>query len=93
MRLKAGRAATKPDDLLDARALERLFAPLQSASAILIAVSGGPDSMALLHLLARWGVGGGRPRLVAATIDHGLRVEAVEEAALAANSQSRRSGS
>lgn len=85
MRLKAGRAATKPVDLLDDRALERLFAPLQSATAILIAVSGGPDSMALLQLLARWRGGGGRPRLVAATVDHGLRVEAVEEAALAAS--------
>jgi len=84
-----GRRATPepenlPENLLADRALERLFAPLQPATAILVAVSGGPDSMALLHLLARWAAGKERPRLLAATIDHGLRVEAVEEAALVA---------
>jgi tRNA(Ile)-lysidine synthase len=36
--------------------------------------------MALLHLLARWE---GRARLVAATVDHGLRAEAAGEARLA----------
>ena len=64
--------------------LETLFAPLDRASGILAAVSGGPDSMALMHLLARWsGAGRGAPVLVA-TVDHGLRPEAAGEAAFVA---------
>ncbi len=45
-----------------------------------VAVSGGSDSLALLHLLADWG----RAELVAATVDHRLRPEAAEEAAFVA---------
>jgi tRNA(Ile)-lysidine synthase len=78
-------AASRTEDLLEERALERLFAPLGSASAILVAVSGGPDSMALLHLIARWADREGRPRIMVATVDHGLRPEAANEAALVAS--------
>jgi tRNA(Ile)-lysidine synthase len=60
--------------------LQDLFDSLSSATAILAAVSGGPDSMALMHLLARW-AGPGRPPVLVATVDHGLRPEAAEEAA------------
>lgn len=57
-----------------------LFSGLSSFQKVLVAVSGGPDSMALLHLLHRWrGVG-----IAAATVDHGLRAEAREEAELVA---------
>lgn len=45
-----------------------------------VAVSGGPDSMALLYLAAAALPG----RIEAATVDHGLRVEAAAEAALVA---------
>lgn len=44
-----------------------------------VAVSGGSDSLALLHLLNDWrGTGG--PSLRVATVDHGLRPEAGHEA-------------
>ncbi|WP_417672811.1 tRNA lysidine(34) synthetase TilS [Pseudodonghicola sp.] len=44
-----------------------------------IALSGGGDSVALLHLLSRC-FAGSATRLFAATVDHGLRPEAAEEA-------------
>jgi tRNA(Ile)-lysidine synthase len=45
-----------------------------------VAVSGGGDSVALLHVLAGWARDGG-PELSAVTVDHGLRAEAAAEAA------------
>lgn len=56
-----------------------LFRPLASEGALIVAVSGGPDSVALLALLAEW-ASGARRRLLAVTIDHGLRPEAAQEA-------------
>ena len=73
-----------PDDSkspISARDAKRLFADFRSAPALVIAVSGGPDSVALMWLLARWRKALGRgPRLVAVTVDHGLRPEAAAEA-------------
>jgi tRNA(Ile)-lysidine synthase len=58
-----------------------LFADWKSAPAIVLAVSGGPDSIALMWLAARWRRALRRgPRLIAATVDHGLRREAAREA-------------
>ncbi len=73
-----------PDSLLSDEGLERLFGTLSQASGIVAAVSGGPDSMALMHLLARWRAAGPRPPVLVATIDHRLRPEAPEEAAFVA---------
>ena len=44
-----------------------------------IAVSGGGDSMALLHLFARWSAQTGRS-IAAVTVDHGLRQQSRAEA-------------
>lgn len=60
---------------------QQVFAPFAAYPKILIAVSGGPDSMALLWLARQWSLAGGST-IVAATVDHGLRPEAAEEAAL-----------
>jgi tRNA(Ile)-lysidine synthase len=58
-----------------------LFADWKGAPALVLAVSGGPDSVALMWLAARWRKGFVRgPRLIAVTIDHGLRKEAAREA-------------
>ncbi|WP_445502459.1 tRNA lysidine(34) synthetase TilS [Microvirga sp. G4-2] len=76
-------AAPVPDDPLPTIDPEQLFSSLSHATGILAAVSGGPDSMAMMHLLARWGLERRIPIFVA-TVDHGLRPEAAEEAAFVA---------
>jgi tRNA(Ile)-lysidine synthase len=59
----------------------RLFAGLSDAPALILAVSGGPDSTALLWLAARWRKRRRRgPKLIAVTIEHGLRKESAREA-------------
>jgi tRNA(Ile)-lysidine synthase len=58
-----------------------LFDDLSDIPCLLIAVSGGPDSTALLWLAARWrGRRKAGPKLVAVTVDHGLRPEGALEA-------------
>lgn len=61
-----------------------LFQDLSDEPALLVAVSGGPDSVALLALLAEWARVPGRPSVHAATVDHGLRAESAAEAAAVA---------
>jgi tRNA(Ile)-lysidine synthase len=73
-----------PDDdhsAISAQDAKRLFADWKAAPAIVLAVSGGPDSMALMWLAVRWRRALGRgPRLFAVTVDHGLRAESAAEA-------------
>lgn len=57
-----------------------LFNGLAGEKRLLVAVSGGPDSIALLALLEEWARPPGRPALLAATVDHGLREASAAEA-------------
>jgi tRNA(Ile)-lysidine synthase len=75
--------ATSEHAPLTAHEASALFAPLAGDRALVVAVSGGPDSVALLALLAEWAAGG-RCQLHAVTVDHGLRPEAADEASLVA---------
>ncbi|GGE39173.1 tRNA(Ile)-lysidine synthase [Agaricicola taiwanensis] len=69
-------SAAEPSDPVEPQEAARLFEPLAGVS-VLVALSGGADSVALLWLLWRWG---GAGRLIAATVDHGLREGSHDEA-------------
>lgn len=71
---------TATDLLPIVRAAAGELTPEELAAPILVGVSGGPDSLALLHLLWRWSrEGGGRLRAV--QVDHALRPGSGAEAA------------
>jgi tRNA(Ile)-lysidine synthase len=66
---------------ISASEAKRLFADWKAVPALVLAISGGPDSVALMWLAARWRRTLRRgPRLVAVTVDHGLRAESAREA-------------
>ncbi|CAI9418515.1 tRNA(Ile)-lysidine synthase [Pleomorphomonas sp. T1.2MG-36] len=68
-------------DTLTAAARARLFSPFAGLCRVGIAVSGGPDSTALLVLFDRWKhESPAAPTLCVLTVDHGLRPEAAREA-------------
>jgi tRNA(Ile)-lysidine synthase len=70
-------AAAEPLGGAECSALfERVFA---GRKRVLLAVSGGADSTALLVLVAEWADKRPTPAIVVATVDHGLRSEAEEE--------------
>ena len=72
-------SAASAEPLGEAR-INALLAPLAFAKTTLIAVSGGPDSTALLAMTAEWAARRGA-RIAAATVDHRLRPESAAEAA------------
>jgi tRNA(Ile)-lysidine synthase len=74
-------SAAERHTIVTAAETKALFAGLNTHSSLILAVSGGPDSTALLYLAARWRDGLRKaPKLVAVTVDHGLRQESASEA-------------
>ena len=70
----------EPAPLTEAE-LDTLFADLASYPLIALAVSGGPDSLALLHLAARWRLAvPNPPAILVLTVDHALRPQSAAEA-------------
>jgi len=62
-----------------------LFAPLARFACVALAVSGGPDSLALMYLAARWRAKRrGGLKLTALTVDHGLRASSRDEVLMVA---------
>lgn len=77
--------------VIDAEDADRLLSPLTSYGLIIVAVSGGPDSMAMLHLVAGWiaRLAPPAPVIEVVTVDHGLRSGSVAEAKLVADAAHR----
>jgi tRNA(Ile)-lysidine synthase len=74
-------ASAASETLVAADEAAALFADLSEAPVVVLAVSGGPDSTALMWLAARWRAKRKRgPKLIAVTVDHGLRAESAREA-------------
>lgn len=63
-----------------------LFRRLAGRRGLVLAVSGGPDSTALMLLMADWRE---RPPALVVTVDHGLRAEAAAEAETVADNAAR----
>ena len=69
--------AARPEPVQRIRAtLDRLAGDLPALG---LAVSGGGDSIAMMHVVADWAQG---RRVMVATVDHGLRAESADEARL-----------
>src|ERR1700709_2085701 len=75
-----GKARQSDLEIAFAQSMEQLLAagaPWPGA----VAVSGGGDSVALMHLLARWAKATRRAPPIIVTVDHGLRAGSKADAA------------
>jgi tRNA(Ile)-lysidine synthase len=61
--------------------LPRLFADFATCDHVILAVSGGADSTAMMLLAARWRTKQSATRLTVVTVDHALRAESAGECA------------
>lgn len=76
-----------PGQLIDSGAI---FAPLSGFKRLGLAVSGGPDSLALMLLAAEYAeTTGSHERFVVYSVDHGLRAEAADEVAFVVDTATR----
>jgi tRNA(Ile)-lysidine synthase len=68
--------------MIDALEAQSLLAPLKGYRHVLLAVSGGADSLGMMALIATWAQAQGAeaPKLSVATVDHRLRPEGAVEA-------------
>lgn len=73
---------TKP---VSASEFAAYMAAVDAPDHVAVAFSGGPDSLALLWLAAQWAKRSSRRRVVALSVDHGLRSDSAREAKAAAN--------
>ncbi len=78
----SGAVGPQEGDALIARALEAFADQGGTTGSLAVAVSGGGDSLALLHLLAGFAKRHGKmvPKLHVLTVDHGLRDDSADEA-------------
>jgi tRNA(Ile)-lysidine synthase len=75
------RNAPAADGAISAAEANWLFRTLDNFPVLMLAVSGGPDSTALMVLAVRWRAAcPNPPRLIAVTVDHGLRPGSKREA-------------
>ena len=73
---------TPESSAISATEAKALFSDFEHVPVLVLAVSGGPDSTALMALAARWRQSLKlKPSLIAVTVDHGLRAESKREAA------------
>lgn len=83
-------AVTAGDVKISDRDCDAIFVRLRTYRRVVLAVSGGVDSMALLQLAAEWrsrrlAGGDSTPEMSVATVDHGLRAQSQAEAAFVAD--------
>ncbi len=85
---RCNRVGSRSSPIADGE-LAGLFSAIEGLGAVGLAVSGGPDSTALMNLYARWRDKASAPRAIVLTIDHGLRPQSASEAASVADAAQR----